>query len=174
MLLTIDSLLRVVPHVFIDTTGYAFSYPLASLLFGAKVVSYTHYPTISTDMLKKVQERRPTYNNDSRIAQSSVASAAKLIYYKVFAALYSVAGRFADVVMVNSTWTRNHINSLWKVWCSTYLCLFSFSFLICIFFFCIMIALLFILPTALSPDPFFPLSNPNLRASNGCLLSSSA
>jgi len=38
--------------VFIDTIGVAFAYPLVKLLFGVKVVSYTHYPTISSDMMK--------------------------------------------------------------------------------------------------------------------------
>ncbi len=34
-------------------------------------------------------------------------------YYHGFAYLYGFMGRFADVVMVNSTWTYNHIHSLW-------------------------------------------------------------
>ena len=38
--------------VFIDTVGVGFAYPLVKLLFGVKVASYTHYPTISQDMLK--------------------------------------------------------------------------------------------------------------------------
>ena len=36
----------------IDTIGVGFSYPLVKLIFGLPIVSYTHYPTISTDMLK--------------------------------------------------------------------------------------------------------------------------
>ena len=38
--------------VFVDTVGVGFAYPMIKLVFGVKVVSYTHYPTISTDMLK--------------------------------------------------------------------------------------------------------------------------
>ena len=38
--------------VFVDTVGVGFAYPMIKLIFGVKVVSYTHYPTISTDMLK--------------------------------------------------------------------------------------------------------------------------
>ena len=39
--------------IFIDTIGVGFAYPLVKVFFGVKVVSYTHYPTISSDMLKQ-------------------------------------------------------------------------------------------------------------------------
>ena len=102
------------PDVFLDTTGYAFTYPLARYLAGCRVACYTHYPTIS-DMLQRVVEQRPTYNNDERIAGSKASTLAKWIYYKIFARFYAAAGRCADVVMVNSTWTYNHINGMWKI-----------------------------------------------------------
>ena len=41
-----------VPELFVDTTGWAFPYPLARLA-GARVAAYVHYPTISTDMLQR-------------------------------------------------------------------------------------------------------------------------
>ena len=34
-------------------------------------------------------------------------------YYRIFAKLYSSAGTFADVIMVNSSWTKGHIDELW-------------------------------------------------------------
>jgi alpha-1,2-mannosyltransferase len=114
MVLGFEALLRCPPHLFIETTGYAFTYPVARLGFGAKVACYTHYPTISTDMLRRVQERRPTYNNDERVAGSRAASSAKVIYYQVFAWLYGFVGRFSSVVMVNSNWTANHVRNIWK------------------------------------------------------------
>ena len=40
-------------QTFIDTSGWAFSFPLARLA-GARVLAYVHYPTISTDMLSRV------------------------------------------------------------------------------------------------------------------------
>lgn len=109
----IECLIRHVPDVFIDTTGGAFTYPLANLLAGCKVVAYVHYPIISSDMLQKVRDLRPDYNNDMRIATSKTMSFMKLLYYKTFALGYSIAGLFADVVLVNSTWTRRHIENLW-------------------------------------------------------------
>ncbi len=113
MLVALEALWRDPPDVFLDTTGYAFTYPLARYLAGCRVASYTHYPTISSDMLQRVVEQRPTYNNDERIAKSKATTLAKWIYYKIFARFYSAAGRCADVVMVNSTWTYGHINSMW-------------------------------------------------------------
>jgi hypothetical protein len=43
----IDCLCQLVPDVYFDTTGAAFSYPAARLLAGCTVISYTHYPMIS-------------------------------------------------------------------------------------------------------------------------------
>ncbi|ESP04419.1 hypothetical protein LOTGIDRAFT_198678 [Lottia gigantea] len=109
-----EALLSFVPDVFIDSMGYAFTLPLFRYFGECRVGCYVHYPTISTDMLEKVTERRESYNNASFISKSVVLSQAKLLYYKLFAYLYGVAGKRADVIMVNSTWTLNHINSLWK------------------------------------------------------------
>lgn len=41
-------------QVFLDTAGWAFSYPLARAA-GCRVASYTHYPTVSADMLVQVR-----------------------------------------------------------------------------------------------------------------------
>jgi alpha-1,2-mannosyltransferase len=36
-------------------------------------------------------------------------------YYKLFALLYYMVGGLADVIMVNSTWTKRHIDELWQL-----------------------------------------------------------
>jgi len=95
--------------------GYSFTYPIFKLLGGSKVVAYVHYPTISTDMLTLVSEQRFSYNNNSNISKSKLKSIAKLIYYHLFARLYGFMGSFSDLAMVNSTWTKNHIVSIWKI-----------------------------------------------------------
>ncbi|RIB19310.1 Glycosyltransferase Family 4 protein [Gigaspora rosea] len=110
-----EALKKLTPDIYFDTMGYAFTYPLAKKIFGCRVAAYVHYPTISSDMLNKVQERRPGFNNDNLIAQSRVFSTGKIWYYKIFAYLYSLAGSFAEIVMVNSTWTKGHIDQLWGV-----------------------------------------------------------
>jgi alpha-1,2-mannosyltransferase len=109
------ALSSVTPHVFFDTTGCAFTFFVARILAGCKVGTYVHYPTISTDMLSLVWKRRPTYNNDIQIATNPIVTCAKLIYYLIFAFLYGLVGSLANLVFVNSSWTKNHIQYLWKL-----------------------------------------------------------
>ncbi|CAE7247821.1 Alg11 [Symbiodinium natans] len=104
------------PDIFVDSMGYAFTLPLFRLLSSCRVGCYVHYPTISTDMLEQVRGRRSdAVCNDAMVARSNMLSAAKLLYYKAFAALYGLAGKSADVVLVNSSWTRGHIDALWAM-----------------------------------------------------------
>jgi alpha-1,2-mannosyltransferase len=103
------------PDWWIDTTGCAFTFLVAKLLYGCRVMAYVHYPTISTDMLQMVWERRRTaYNHNVAIAASKLKTGIKLLYYYAVAVLYGLTGSLADLVLVNSTWTHNHIQSLWK------------------------------------------------------------
>mmetsp|Transcript_26015 Transcript_26015/g.57211 ORF Transcript_26015/g.57211 Transcript_26015/m.57211 type:complete len:507 (+) Transcript_26015:101-1621(+) len=114
MVLAFEAVTRS-PDVILDTMGYAFTYPIFSIFGACTVGCYTHYPTISTDMLARVRSRDVGVNNNELVARSSVRSTLKLIYYRLFAALYSFMGRFAEVVLVNSSWTRGHIDSLWRI-----------------------------------------------------------
>ena len=95
--------------------GYAFTFPIFKLLGGCRVACYVHYPTISSDMLQVVSQREAAYNNVGAISRSRLLSGAKVMYYRLFAQLYGWMGWFADAVMVNSSWTRNHIRDIWKV-----------------------------------------------------------
>ena len=113
LILGFEALLNCVPDVYIDTMGYAFTIPLFRYLGGCRTACYVHYPTISTDMLELVARRRGTYNNATFISSSRTLSYAKLIYYRLFAYLYGVAGKRTEVVMVNSSWTLGHILALW-------------------------------------------------------------
>jgi len=81
---------------------------------GCRTGCYVHYPTISTDMLDRVERRHTDYNNCARVSNSAVLSRLKLAYYRMFAWAYGVAGRRSDLVLVNSSWTQGHILSLWK------------------------------------------------------------
>ncbi|KAI8097480.1 GDP-Man:Man(3)GlcNAc(2)-PP-Dol alpha-1,2-mannosyltransferase 1 [Halteromyces radiatus] len=107
------ALIQLVPDVYFDTMGYAFTYPLVHFLANIKIAAYVHYPTISSDMLQRVYERRAQYNNSADLANSWIWTTGKLIYYRMFAKMYSFCGSFAEVVMVNSTWTKGHIDELW-------------------------------------------------------------
>lgn len=107
--------------VFVDTTGCAFTFAVVKWIVARhiRVTAYVHYPTISTDMLQLVFQRRPTYNNNSLVAQSSLITYVKLLYYATFALAYGIMGSLADCVMVNSTWTYNHIRYIWRGLSST-------------------------------------------------------
>ncbi|GFT14518.1 GDP-Man:Man(3)GlcNAc(2)-PP-Dol alpha-1,2-mannosyltransferase [Nephila pilipes] len=114
IILGLEALLKYVPDVYIDTMGYAWTYPFFKYLGSCSIVAYVHFPTISTDMLKNVQTRTVSINNRRYISNSKLFSYCKLIYYQIFAQLYGLVGRRADVIMVNSSWTRGHILQLWK------------------------------------------------------------
>lgn len=82
-------------------------------LAGARVAAYVHYPTISSDMLSRVRRRDAAYNNSAAISASAAGSAAKLAYYIAFAEVYGWLGGFANVAMVNSSWTGGHVETIW-------------------------------------------------------------
>jgi alpha-1,2-mannosyltransferase len=76
---------RLVPDVYIDTTGAAFTYPIVKVVSLGRCKAYVHYPIISSDMLEKVRQQRPAYNNKGAIASSVTISSLKLVYYQLFA-----------------------------------------------------------------------------------------
>ena len=80
MIVAFDAIRQVVPDIFCDTTGHAFTYPVIKMLTGSKILSYTHYPTISTDMLQRVREQRVQYNNNAFISKSTTVSYIKLLF----------------------------------------------------------------------------------------------
>lgn len=114
-LLAYEALTRYKPHIFFDTTGAAYTYPIARYMFGTAVCCYTHYPTISTDMLQMVWERRPGVNNSSSITSNPLKNSVKLVYYSLFSIAYSWVGRCSHLILTNSSWTNNHIVNLFRV-----------------------------------------------------------
>lgn len=114
IIVTIECLWKYKPHFYCDTTGCAFAFPIA-YFSGCQVLTYVHYPTISSDMLQQVIEKRPSFNNNSYITHHTSISIIKQFYYRLFSYSYSYVGMFARVVMVNSSWTQGHISSLWNL-----------------------------------------------------------
>lgn len=70
--------------IFIDTTGFAFTYPIFRYLAQCPVICYVHYPTITAAMMRRVKHRIVSYNNSSLIARNPLFTWLKLIYYKIF------------------------------------------------------------------------------------------
>uniref|UniRef100_F1L3K1 GDP-Man:Man(3)GlcNAc(2)-PP-Dol alpha-1,2-mannosyltransferase n=1 Tax=Ascaris suum TaxID=6253 RepID=F1L3K1_ASCSU len=115
LIVGIEALCNLNPEVFIDTMGYPMTMPLFKWVAGSKVGCYVHYPVVSADMIKSVESREARFNNAEWISSSWLFSLCKLIYYRIFAFFYGLCGKCADVVMVNGSWTRNHILELWRM-----------------------------------------------------------
>jgi len=109
----LEALWELLPDVYVDSMGYAFTLPIFRLLGGCRVACYVHYPTISSDMLAVVAAGQETFNNSALLARHAFLRFAKLSYYHVFALLYRLAGLAAHVVMVNGSWTRGHVDAIW-------------------------------------------------------------
>lgn len=85
MVLGMEALFKYQPDIFIDTMGYAFTYPIFRYLGACKVGSYTHYPIVSTDMLRRVKSRVYAHNNQSYVVKNPFLTWLKLTYYRLFA-----------------------------------------------------------------------------------------
>ena len=73
-------------------------------------------------MLSEVASPRPDHSKatsddcvppSSASYQSAVFRNIKLVYYNAFALVYTCVGYFADVAIVNSSWTEGHVRQLW-------------------------------------------------------------
>lgn len=111
LILAYDAFTRLCPDIFIDTMGYAFTLAFSKFLFpSVPTCAYVHYPTISTDMLDSLAEGGQGVNAG---AGKGLRGLLKRGYWEIFAKMYGWVGGHADLVMVNSSWTRAHIRSLW-------------------------------------------------------------
>ncbi|CAE6443376.1 unnamed protein product [Rhizoctonia solani] len=114
MMLAYEAMCGLIPDLFIDTMGYAFTFHVVRWFSGGKtpISAYVHYPTISTDMLARVKSQTSQYNNASEVAKSELRTNAKLMYYNIFALAYSASLSLAQPIMVNSSWTKSHVEYL--------------------------------------------------------------
>ena len=108
-----DAFTLLVPDVFVDTMGYAFTLALCKWLFPTVPTgAYVHYPTISTDMLASLEDQTGVQGINAG-AGKGLKGTIKRRYWQLFAKLYGWVGRHVDVVMCNSSWTAAHIRTLW-------------------------------------------------------------
>ena len=113
VILGLEAFSLFVPNIYFDSMGYAFTYPLFRWLGRCNTIAYVHYPVVNTDMLGMIASGKVLYNNASAIASSPTLTRLKLVYYNLFAVVYGFVGRYADVTIVNSSWTRDHIQQIW-------------------------------------------------------------
>ena len=111
-MLAYDAFSLLVPDVFVDTMGYAFSLAFSRWLFPTiPLGAYVHYPTISTDMLDSLSSQTEKGLNAG--AGKGWKGELKRRYWLFFALMYGWVGSHVDVVMTNSSWTQAHIRALW-------------------------------------------------------------
>ncbi|RKF82438.1 GDP-Man:Man-PP-Dol alpha-1,2-mannosyltransferase [Golovinomyces cichoracearum] len=112
----------LIPDIFIDTMGYAFSLAFCKLLFrNLPTGAYVHYPTISTDMISSLNSNPlSTIKGVNGGKGVGFVGFGKKIYWNLFAKFYSIVGGSIDAVMTNSSWTQDHIVSLWGPWRSRF------------------------------------------------------
>jgi alpha-1,2-mannosyltransferase len=112
--LAYDAFSLLVPDIFIDTMGYAFTLAFCHYLFPAiPTAAYVHYPTISTDMLESLNDKNSERGLNAGAGMGWKGQTKKL-YWRLFAQLYGWIGSRIDLVICNSTWTQGHISALWK------------------------------------------------------------
>lgn len=113
LIVAYDAFNLLVPDIYIDTMGYAFTIALSKYLFpSVPTGAYVHYPTISTDMLVSLDDDTGLKGLNAGVGKGW-RGAAKKRYWQWFARLYGWVGGKTDVVMCNSSWTSAHIKSLW-------------------------------------------------------------
>lgn len=74
----------LISDIYIDTMGYAFTMPIFKYFGLCKTATYTHYPTITDDMMRRVKLRITAHNNSNVIAKNPMFSWVKMIYYQIF------------------------------------------------------------------------------------------
>ncbi|CAF4430689.1 unnamed protein product, partial [Adineta steineri] len=75
-----EALIRFIPDIYIDSTGYAFTYPSFYYFASIPIISYIHNPTITNDQLAQINEQ---YRTDK-----SFINLIELLYYRIFGYMY--------------------------------------------------------------------------------------
>ncbi|KAG2069040.1 mannosyltransferase [Suillus decipiens] len=114
MILAWEALTQVIPDLYIDSMGYAFTFHVVAFITRGSIPmgAYVHYPTISTDMLARVKARKVGHTNRGDVAGSLVLSRGKMWYYRFLMYHYSLALSHPSFIMANSSWTKNHVDAI--------------------------------------------------------------
>lgn len=99
-----EALVRFIPDLYIDSMGYALTYPAFYYLASIPIISYVHHPAIRNDRLDRVLEEYTT----------TWTSKLTLIYYEIFTLIYGWCARHAQVIFCNSSSTKKALESTWN------------------------------------------------------------
>jgi alpha-1,2-mannosyltransferase len=113
-----EIIVTVYSETIVDTTGLPFTYAVLRLLGRSNIVSYVHYPLISTDMINDIKNNIQGVHSRGTLSKLKFLKSFKIAYYYVILFIYRLNGYFVKLAFCNSSWTYNHIIRIWK---STYL-----------------------------------------------------
>ncbi len=92
-----EALIRFIPDIYIDSMGYAFTYPCFYYLASIPIISYVHHPIIRTDRV--IEQYATTF-----------MSKITLIYYEIFTFIYGWCGSCSEIIYCNSLWIKNQLD----------------------------------------------------------------
>lgn len=113
VLFALETITTVYSDIYIDITGLPFSYAVLRILGLSKVSAYVHYPYISNDMILDIKNNVQGVHSRGILSKLPFFKYLKLVYYGAILYLYKFNGKFIDFAFCNSSWTYNHMKSLW-------------------------------------------------------------
>jgi len=99
--------------IYLDSTGLPFSYSVLNLLGRGKVIAYVHYPFISSDMIRDIQNNVAGVHSRGIFSKFKIFRLLKIYYYKTILFLYQFNGKFSEFSHCNSSWTYDHMIKTW-------------------------------------------------------------
>ncbi|CAF2521225.1 unnamed protein product [Rotaria sp. Silwood2] len=117
IILGFEAFIRFIPDIYIDSMGYALTYPCFYYLASIPIISYVHYSTINSNIFEQINEEYKAYNNQQSIIKNSLLNKIKLVSYQIYTYVYGWCGRCSKIVYCNSSWTKKHIESIWRSYC---------------------------------------------------------
>ena len=100
-----EALVRFIPDIYIDSIGYALTYPCFYYLTSIPIVSYVHHPVIRNDQFDQALEQYAT---------GALSSKLTVIYYEILTSIYAWCARHAQVIFCNSLSTKTILESTWN------------------------------------------------------------
>lgn len=105
---------KVHSDTLIDTTGLPFTYIVLKLVGGVKLISYVHYPFISLDMIQDIRRGVDGVHSRGILTRIKFFRFLKIFYYYAILFFYKLNGLCVDFAFTNSSWTNNHMKSIWS------------------------------------------------------------
>jgi len=113
IIFAMEILITYPSDIYVDSTGLPFTYSILSFFGGGKLISYVHYPFISSDMIKDVESNVAGVHSRGILSRFALFRKLKILYYKLMLKVYQFNGNYSLFSHCNSTSTLNHIVKTW-------------------------------------------------------------